>query len=211
MKLSLQYPVTPVYFNQRFGDNPQFYSQPQYGGLKGHNGIDFMAKHGQPVYASHDGLASFQIDAGGGHGVVIITNEQFDYLDDPSGIAYFKSIYWHLCDGLKEPKFQSPIADKTGFVPVKTGDIIGFADNTGASTGDHLHFGLKPVAKGENWGTAYNLAQNNGYAGAIDPMPYFQAVEILQSQLVVTQTKLVDVLKTFIQYLKDTISSKKSG
>lgn len=205
MKLTLKYPVSPVFFNQKFGENANpIYAQQ---GLPGHNGIDFRAYHGQPVYATHDGLASFQIDDHGGHGVVIITNEQFDYLD---GQSYFKTISWHLCDGLKEPKFQSPIADKTGFTAVKCGDLIGYADNTGESTGDHVHFGLKPVAQGENWGTWYNVAQQNGYNGAIDPMPYFYDIEALHDQLTVTQLKLIDVLKTFAQYLRDrlTVGSK---
>lgn len=167
MKLELYYPVKPLSINQKFGQNniPLYKEQ----GLPGHNGMDFMAKHGQPIYASHDGYASFQIDGSGGHGVVIITKDQYDYQGVPT---YFKTIYWHMCDGLKEPKYQSPIADKTGFVFVKTGDLIGYADNTGASTGDHLHYGLKPVGKGEAWGTWYNTEQNNGYNGAIDPEPY---------------------------------------
>lgn len=174
MKLTLYYPVTPVHFNQLFGQNlnPIYKAE----GLPGHNGIDFMANHGQPVYAAHDGQASFQIDAKGGHGVVLVTDQLYDDLDSTKPPCYYKTIYWHLCDGLKEPKFQSPIADKTGFVSVKRGDLIGYADNTGTSTGDHLHFGLKPVMRGEQWGTSYNLLQDNGYAGAIDPQPFLNGL-----------------------------------
>ena len=204
MKFSLSYPVTPVYFIQKFGENPQMYADPKYGGVVGHNGIDFNTGHGQPVYASHDGLASYQVDGGGGHGVVIVTDTEFDYL---SGKAYFKSIYWHLADGLKEPKFASPIAHITGFIPVKAGQIIGYADNTGASTGDHLHFGLKPV-RHEGAGVYSNIESNNGYLGAIDPMPYFQNVQILQDQLTATQIKLIDVLKIFANYLRSKIPQK---
>jgi murein DD-endopeptidase MepM/ murein hydrolase activator NlpD len=186
MKLILKNPVQPVSVNQPFGDPNNIYKKQ---GLLGHNGIDFMAKHGQPIYASHDGLASFQIDGGGGHGVVVITDKEYDYED---GTAYFKTIYWHMCDGLKEPQYQSPIADKTGFIPIKTGDLIGYADNTGASTGDHLHFGLKPVAKGEDWGTWYNVSQNNGYNGAIDPAPYFENADTQKE--VDLAKKLIDTI-----------------
>lgn len=143
------------------------YADPKYGGIKGHNGIDFFAGHGNPVYATHDGFASFEIDNSGGHGVVVTTDKTFDYKD---GQAYFKTIYWHFVDSTKEPQFKSPIENGTKYV--KNGDLIGYADNTGASTGDHLHFGLKPMAKYPD-GTFYNLEQTNGFLGAIDPTPYF--------------------------------------
>lgn len=170
MKLELKHPLKVFKITQRFGNiNPELY------GNAGHNGIDCYAPHGTPIYASHDGFASYQVDGGGGHGVVVITDKEYDYNNSQS---YFKTIYWHMVDPLKEPKYKSPIADKTGFVPVKAGDLIGYADNTGKSTGSHLHYGLKPVAKGENWGTWYNTAQNNGYFGAIDPEPFLPKIDL---------------------------------
>ena len=196
MKLSLSFPVNPVKYNQLFGVKSPTYTTE---GMLGHNGIDFTAHHGQPVYAAHDGLASFQIDSGGGHGVVIITNDQFDWQD---GQAYFKTIYWHLADGLKEPQLASQYQDKTGFIPIKKGDLVGYADNTGQSTGDHLHFGLKPVAKSENWGTWANLAQTNGYYGAIDPMPYFETVQVLQQEIQNSQMTLIGLLSKYVDILR---------
>ena len=53
---------------------------------------------------------------------------------------------------------------------------MGTADNTGCSTGAHLHFGLKPIAQGENDWTWTNSEQTNGYFGAIDPAPYFVGI-----------------------------------
>ncbi len=35
-----------------------------------------------------------------------------------------------------------------------------------------MHFGLKPISAGETLGGTYNPNQNNGYNGAIDPLPY---------------------------------------
>ncbi len=189
MKLILNYPVRPIYINQSFGSPSPVYTNE---GLKGHNGIDFMASHGQPIYASHDGQATFQIDSGGGHGVVLVTNEKFDYLDTQ---AYFKTIYWHMCDGLKEPQFMSPIADKSGFVPIKEGDLLGYADSTGLSTGDHLHFGLKPVQPGENPGNWSNVSQTNGYFGAIDPQPYLIDLEVIEKEISTAQ-QAVKVIAT---------------
>ncbi len=189
MKLQLSFPMDFHLVHQEFGANPDFYANPIYGGIKGHNGIDFFAGHGTPVYATHDGYAYFEKDPGGGCGVIIKTHKEFEYKNDT---AFFKTIYWHLCDGDTEPNYKSPIQG-SGVKYVKNGELIGYADNTGASTGDHLHFGLKPF-KGD-----VNLEQNNGYLGAIDPAPYFDGstpsvIHNLEQQ-VSALTKLVELIK----------------
>ncbi len=152
--LKLAHPLKAFYINQVFGTPDPKYSGL---GLKGHNGLDFMALHGTPVYASHDGICYPGIDGSGGNGVVIRTLEEFDY---EGGKAFFKTIYWHF--------MQADAVVKTG-QKVLEGDLIGYADNTGMSTGDHLHFGLKPQRWDENNWTWYNIEQNNGYMGSIDP------------------------------------------
>lgn len=189
MKFTLTYPLNKPLIHQGFGENPDFYSDPKYGGIKGHNGLDFFAGHGNPVYASHDGLATFEIDSSGGHGVVISSTEAFEYKDTT---AYFKTIYWHLCDSTKEPQFKSPIENNNKIV--KNGELIGYADNTGASTGDHLHFGLKPLTLG-----GANIEQQNGFLGAIDPTPYFDGstpdtIHNLEEEVSILK-KIVDLIK----------------
>lgn len=171
-KFYLFYPVKPFHLNQGFSEDPKTYAQF---GIKGHNGWDFMAYRGQPVYAAHDGMAYYEVDNNQGEGVIIRSDKSFDYEGQPT---WFKSIYWHFCDPDKYPQWRSPIpmvaydgnTDMIG-VPVKAGDLIGYADSTGFSTGDHLHFGLKPQRLKD--GVWYNVEQNNGYLGAIDPAPYF--------------------------------------
>lgn len=190
MKIELSYPVDNPVITQVFGANAQFYSDPKFGGIIGHNGIDFEAFMGQPVYATHNGSASYQVDNSSGHGVVII-----------SETSDFKTIYWHLCDPIKYPQFASPVANK-GFMPVCNGDLIGYADNTGASTGTHLHFGLKPVAPGENPGIWFNTEQNNGYNGAINPMPYFDHSTPVQIKLM---KKEIGFLEQVVALLKKKI------
>lgn len=138
---------------QPFGANPQFYADPKYGGIKSHNGCDFLTNHGWSIYASHDGFAEYQIDPAGGHGVVITSKD-----------GSYKSIYWHLCDGT-ELQFKSPIFNKKN-IPVETGDVIGYSDNTGASTGTHLHWGVKLCENGET------INKDNGWLGAVNPMLY---------------------------------------
>lgn len=163
MKLILSLPVIPFHLNQGFGVNYVTYKQF---GLQGHNGLDLEAYHGQPVYASHDGTVIIEVDDDQGHGVVLVSDQMYDY---NGSLAYFKTIYWHLCDPVKEPSYPYPVKTNQ---KVKRGDLIGYADNTGFSTGNHLHFGLKPMAMGESVLTTMNIEQNNGYMGAIDPTPY---------------------------------------
>jgi len=173
MKLQLTYPTSPFIINQDFGDRRMIkYYEDNGIQFLGHNGLDLMAKHGQPIYASHDGEAYYEIDTKQGHGVVIRTFEKYEYEDTE---FYYKTIYWHLIDTTKDttyPKIVEDYTDKTKpGLKVKKGDIIGYADSTGLSTGDHLHFGLKPVANMN--GAYFNVLDNNGYYGAIDPKPYF--------------------------------------
>jgi len=193
----LYYPTVPFTITQPFGTNPAMYAQF---GIKGHNGLDIKCYHGQPLYASHDGLAYYSVDDSEGHGVVIRTNEKYTYNGEES---YFKTIYWHLCTS-QEAKFASPVwryvKDNHGApMPVKAGDLIGFADNTGFSTGDHLHFALKPQALNEENGAFWNAAQNNGYAGAIDPMPYFNGIYATNAKYVLEIYKSNISILTFIR------------
>ncbi len=183
MKLELYYPTKPHYITQKFGEisNLAYYKANGIN-FSGHNGIDMIAHHGQPIYASHDGVAYYEIDGSQGHGVVIRTNQTYDYLAENGSIkqVYYKSIYWHMCDSTKEPQYKSPIEPFISLngpgKQVKAGDLIGYADSTGLSMGDHLHFGLKTVMPGEALGTWYNVNQSNGYMGAIDPDPYFNGL-----------------------------------
>lgn len=173
MKISLKNPVSPFKIIQGFGVNGTYY-QAHGINIIGHNGMDLQAYHGQPIYASHDGTAYYEIDTDQGHGVIVITDKQYDYLD---GQSYFKTIYWHMVDSSKEPQFKSPVEGHTitgTGLPVKAGDLLGYADSTGFSSGDHLHWALKPVYQGESPQAWYNLVPNNGYLGCIDQTPYLE-------------------------------------
>lgn len=162
-KLSLVIPTKIYYLSQGFGPENTargLLAKYQALGLKGHNGYDLFAKHGAPLYAAHDGTITFAGEDGpNGYLVVIKTNEEFEY---NGGSAYFKTLYAHML-----PPIPVKAGDK-----VEAGDLIGYADNTGFSNGDHLHWGLKPVGKGEKDWEWYNIEQENGYNGAIDPTPY---------------------------------------
>lgn len=191
MNFKIFYPVKPASITQYFGANPAMYADPKYGGIRGHNGVDFRALHGQPIYATHPGICYPEIDDHGGNGVVIRSDQSYDYNGQQ---VYFKTIYWHLTD--------SNAVVKTG-QHVKAGDLIGYADNTGASTGDHLHFGLKPQAWNESDWTWYNTEQTNGFLGAIDPQPFWNGycAEDAQKVIMIMQ-KLIDLIRLEINLLK---------
>lgn len=170
MKLQLIHPARPLWFTQVFGGNEKTYKQF---GLKGHNGLDWLAIHGQPIYAAHEGDALYSIDKNNGHLITVSSRRQYELLDSTK--AYIKTVYGHLVDSTKEPKYTSPVFKAKNMTKtVKAGELIGYADNTGFSTGDHLHFGLKPMGKDKK-GNFYNLFQDNGFKGAIDPFPYLVA------------------------------------
>lgn len=154
--MKLFHPTHPYFINQKFGGNAEYYSK-HVPGLMGHSGIDLMATRGQPIYASHDGLAILGVDDKEGYGVVIRSNEKLKYKDSET---FIKTIYWHLL----------PEGRRSG--QVKQGEIIGYADNTGLSMGDHLHFALKPQAQNEDDDSWFNIEQKNGYFGNIDPEPH---------------------------------------
>ena len=189
-KFDIFYPVIPFIVTQPFGVNGEYYRANGIN-IAGHNGLDLRATHGQPVYATHDGTCYPEIDVKQGNGVVIRSDKPYTY---NGAEVYFKTIYWHLV--------KSDAVVKTG-QKVKAGDLIGYADNTGFSNGDHLHFGLKPQAWNENNWSWYNVEQGSGYLGAIDPMPYFnkfyatdakKVISILTQILMIAKRRVVELL-----------------
>jgi hypothetical protein len=120
---------------QPFGVNPADYAKF---GMAGHNGIDYGLPSGTPVVAATNGIAYVLYEAGGFGNYVQIVGPQY------------KTIYAHLQKALI-----------TNGALVSEGQVIGLSDNTGNSSGPHLHFGVKPIPQDNN----------NGYFGAIDPQP----------------------------------------
>ncbi len=92
-----------------------------------HNGIDFTAKIGTPIYATGDGVVSFA-GRGSGFGNHVKIDHGFGYL----------TVYAHM----------SRLAVRKG-QKVKRGQVIGYVGNTGLSAGPHLHYEVhykgKPV------------------------------------------------------------------
>jgi murein DD-endopeptidase MepM/ murein hydrolase activator NlpD len=131
----------------------------------GHTGIDLLARRWQPVYASQDGFVEeIQTEEARGLGIGVITHKKY-YTLETNSYEHQKYRNWHFIalNVHKEDKVKT----------VRTGDLLGYADSTGYSTADHNHFELKPVAQNPD-GTWYNILQNNGTYGAINPLTYMR-------------------------------------
>jgi len=144
--MKLLKPLDKWYVTQPFGANPQIYAKY---GLRGHDGIDLRTRFidsplaHRYVTAAHAGTVEVVRADAGGYGTHI-------RLRGEDGCM---TIYGHL-----SKSYVSKGAK------VVAGQRIGLTGNTGASTGPHLHFEYRPA------GWEKNI--KNGYAGAVDPMPF---------------------------------------
>ena len=139
MAIRLIVPVSgPI--TQLFGENPEIYKK---WGYAGHNGIDYGIPNGTPVGAAVAGTVAAVSFENGGYGNYV----KLAHTD--GGKPYF-TYYAHLASATVSPGQK-----------VKAGTIVGLSNNTGASTGPHLHFGVKIDG------------QNPAYKGYVDPLPFF--------------------------------------
>lgn len=145
-KLQLRWPVDRHVVNQHFGENPSFY-RPF--GLAGHEGLDLFAPMNANVYAAAHGEV-YRVDHPPDHpyGLHIRIKHEI-------GGKVYSTIYAHLAQ-----------ASVSMGQRVEAEELIGRADNTGNSTGSHLHLTLK-----------IDGAETPGYPpGIVDPWPFFQAI-----------------------------------
>jgi hypothetical protein len=95
--------------------------------LMPHNGIDFAAGTGTPVWAAADGEVTFVGERGPNGNLVSIRHE-----------GGWETAYAHLS------RFASGL--RAG-ARVEQRDVIGYVGSTGRSTGPHLHFGLRRAGR----------------------------------------------------------------
>lgn len=186
-------PIRPFKINQSFGENKacidnktgkvvnkipfkddascQKGTRSVYSNMKGHNGVDLFARRHTPIFSAQDGIVEELVDEPArGLGLGIVTTRKY-YCYETKSYEYFKLRYWH------NHVHHVRKGDK-----VYIGDLIATADNTGYSSGDHLHFEMKPVKvkwkeKGKSIKSVSNILQNNGFFGAVDPMRYMREEE----------------------------------
>ena len=99
---------------------------PIYKTLRMHEGIDFTAPIGTPIYATGDGKIERLKSRMSGYGNVVIIDHGYGY----------ETLYAHMNKIIVKPGQK-----------VKRGDIIGYVGNTGRSTGPHLHYEVRKNGK----------------------------------------------------------------
>jgi murein DD-endopeptidase MepM/ murein hydrolase activator NlpD len=92
---------------------------PIYKTVKLHEGMDFTASTGTPIYSTGSGVVEPVGDSGKGYGNHVIINHGYGY----------ETLYGHM----------SRVAVKPG-QHVKRSEVIGYVGSTGLSSGPHLHY-----------------------------------------------------------------------
>ena len=101
---------------------------PVYKDRRPHQGLDFTAPQGTPIYATADGTVKEVGFTTSGFGNRVVINHGYGY----------ETLYGHMY------RFKARVGQK-----VKRGEVIGYVGNTGKSTGPHCHYevhrGGRPV------------------------------------------------------------------
>ncbi len=92
---------------------------PVYKTIKMHEGLDFAAPQGTPIYATADGVITTAGNTGNGYGNHVIMNHGYGY----------ETLFGHMVR-VKVSVGQA----------VKRGQVIGWVGSTGKSTGPHCHY-----------------------------------------------------------------------
>jgi hypothetical protein len=174
-------------------------------GLTAHNGEDWATYYGEPIFfpVMSEGIewfASSEIDQNGGIGVNVrsvqpvaleslpeqcteLSKAQYKKL---GGKVYLYFKFWHLK--------KVNVYDKK---PIKPGDCIGWADSTGISGGNHLHWSMK-ISDETSW---FTLDGDNGYQGALDFDKWFTNQFV--GEVLFTDSSKVTVISEILRSLGD--------
>ena len=134
--------------SQYFGQRPEVYKKF---GTDGHNGLDLSVPTGTTILSIGDGTVLVTGDEGPRVGYGKYVKIQHDG---------YVSYYAHLKD------FLVRSGDK-----VIAGQKIAISNNTGFSSGAHLHLTIKAT---DSKGNVLNY--NNGFKGAIDPLTLLEVM-----------------------------------
>jgi hypothetical protein len=172
------YPLTQSFGNVLIINGVNIYAQF---GLKGHNGIDWGLLNGTTVIAPHDGKVIEATLDPKGYGLYV----KIENTVEGSVLAHFKELRVGVGDSVYE------------------GQTIALSDNSGNSTGPHLHWGYYRFPRN----------RNNGYNGFIDQSIYLKEEQpqdaltaclqqhtLLVTELEKTKASLAELLRINDEY-----------
>ena len=120
---------------------------------KMHEGMDFTAKTGTPIYATGDGVVERADNTASGFGNHIVIRHGFGY----------ETLYAHLS------KYKCRTGQR-----IQRGDIIGYVGSTGRSEGPHLHYEVHKNGKVVN--------PLNFYYGNISAVEYVAIAQLANQE-----------------------------
>lgn len=201
--------------------------------MKGHNGTDWFAWHTEPGYfdveADTEWWTRSYTDPDGGKGIDVfsLSRVYIDQLPPQAGpmarkewlenekMMYVKFRYHHIKQAMIEDSVNSDFIDSTGFTlktpNISYGDFFISNNNTGASTGTHLHRSMKFVYK-----NSMTMDADNGYYGAVDYSRWYvndfvlhvmkaknEALTVIQAAI-----KMIAEVKLYIKQYYDLLAQR---
>lgn len=128
--------------------------------MDGHNGIDLACVVGTPIVAPCKMWTTWVKSDDRGYGLHVFAESETKEIN---GEAYkIEMVFGH---------FDSIVAKPAKWY--EKGELIGYADSTGFSTGSHLHFGVRPYYRLSE-GNFKQVFMGNGYAGYSDPEDFIK-------------------------------------
>lgn len=162
-------PIDHPIITQKFGARPDYYKKY---GLKGHNGLDLVnglmrGKSGAPVYAIEPGFLH------------MATYQKWVYLPFPRKVFYaYGRVVFLDVGGYNDGGFRrwiyAHLQNRKLSLDgkwVDQGYQIAQMDNSGDSTGPHLHNAFRDYDR-----AGHIIAYNNGYFGWKDPLPFLKGL-----------------------------------
>ena len=192
---------------QIFGVNKALYA---FMGMEGHNGVDYVRPHGEPMFAIEDGtVINVKFDPKGfGKHVRILS-------DTKDSKGYQREWTYGHCDVILVVVGSKVTAGQQVATMGNTGFVVSGATpfwKHNPFAGTHLHLGLRLMKVKTRGGWSYEgstirhdvIAHGNGFKGAIDPAPYLVGATDLVAVPTKTalQMTVISLLRTLLTLLK---------